>query len=206
MSQTMTNVSGIIPSYVYQEYSDDDALQAFSQAYNTIAQWYLNWFNEINLPVWTNGLISGTLLDWVGQGVYGIPRPVFTSISSVTVGPIASFTLGLNPIAARTVTSSGTATVANDDFYKRVMTWILYTGDGQQFSIRWLKRRIARFLHGPNGVDPGISTTYDIHVTPSVGAFAITLPHGPASSILAAAFSNQILPLPLQYTYTITVS
>ena len=51
----------IIPSYLYQQYQGDDALQAFVDAENVMAQEWLNWWNLINLPVWsglTNGLLD----------------------------------------------------------------------------------------------------------------------------------------------------
>jgi hypothetical protein len=77
---------------------------------------------------------SGQLLDWSVQGLYGIPRP----------------TLG--------------NTLATDDVYQRVVTWAFYKGDGKVFNIRWLKRRIMRFLEGINGTDPGVNQTYQISV------------------------------------------
>lgn len=195
-----------IPSYLYFQYSDDDNLQAFVSAYNTMAQEYVAWFNQIGLPVWTGGLISGSLLDWVGQGLYGISRPVFTTSSVSIVGPIATYPIATNPIAARTVTESGTATLATDDIYKRVLTWNLYTGDGRQFSTRWLKRRIERFLHGLNGTDPGVTETYDVSITQTAGNFAITLPAGGVSPQLKQAFDNGVLSLPFQYSFTVSVA
>ena len=40
-----------------------------------------------------------------------------------------------------------------DDVFKRILTWHFYKGDGKNFSVRWLKRRIWRFLQGANGTD-----------------------------------------------------
>jgi hypothetical protein len=45
------------------------------------------------------------------------------------------------------------------------MTWNFYKGDGRTFSVRWLKRRVMRFLTGANGTDPGVDNTYQISVT-----------------------------------------
>jgi len=39
-----TTLTKVIPSYLYQEYSDDDDLQAFVMAYNGLAQQYVTWF------------------------------------------------------------------------------------------------------------------------------------------------------------------
>ena len=49
--------------------------------------------------------------------------------------------------------------------YKRILTWFFYKGDGQAFTIKWLKRRVMRFLLGVNGTDPGINQTYQVSVT-----------------------------------------
>jgi hypothetical protein len=125
----------IIPSYVYQEYADDSDLQAFCAAYNTMAQEYVDWFNQINLPDYTGPLISDTLLDWVAKGLYGISRPTVSGNTSV-----------------------------NDDEFKRVISWHFYKGDGKVFDVRWLKRRIMRFLTGINGTNPAINQTYQISV------------------------------------------
>ena len=77
---------------------------------------------------------TGDLLDWTANGLYGIARP----------------TLG--------------NALATDDVYQRVITWAFYKGDGKAFNIRWLKRRIMRFLAGANGTDPGVNQTYQISV------------------------------------------
>jgi len=124
--------SAAIPAYVYQQYADDQDVQAFFANYNVAAQQILTWFATIGLPVYTG--LSAPLLDWVGVGLYGIPRP----------------TLG--------------NALVSDDVYQRCMTWALYKGDGTLFNIRWLKRRIMRFLEGANGTDPGVNQTYQISV------------------------------------------
>ncbi len=195
----------VTPSYLYVEYNDDENLQAFVTAYNGLAQQYVNWFNQVGLPIWTGSLIAGPLLDWVGNGLYGISRPVFTTSTSTSFGPIATFPIAMNPIAARTVRESGSATIATDDIYKRVMTWNLYTGDGRQFTTRWLKRRIERFLHGAAGVDPIVDETYDVSVTQAAGAFTIRIPVGGVSQYLLQAFANGVLNVPFQYTYEVLI-
>ena len=67
----------ILPSYLYTQYADDVNLQSFVSAYNTMTQEYLDWFNNINLPIYT--VQSGTMLDWVATGLYGIPRPTIAN-------------------------------------------------------------------------------------------------------------------------------
>jgi hypothetical protein len=125
----------IIPSYLYQEYADDENLQGFIAAYNALAQEYADWFNQINLPCYTGPLISDTLLDWVASGLYGIQRPALTGNALVT-----------------------------DDQFKRIISWHFYKDDGKVFDVRWLKRRIMRFLTGISGTGQGINQTYQISV------------------------------------------
>jgi hypothetical protein len=46
---------------------------------------------------------------------------------------------------------TGPVFLTDDDLFKRILTWHLYKGDGKLFNIRWLKRRIMRFLTGEQG-------------------------------------------------------
>jgi hypothetical protein len=64
----------VIPSYLYTWYQDDDDLQAFVATYNSMTQTYVNWFNQIGLPIYPGVLIVGSLLDWVAEGIYGYTR------------------------------------------------------------------------------------------------------------------------------------
>lgn len=126
-------LSQTIPSYLYQEYSDDVDLQAFVSAYNQMTQQYVTWFNTIGLPIYTG--LSGPLLDWVCNGLYGYYRPTLQ-------GQLVS-----------------------DDIFQRCLTWQFYKGDGTTFSIEWLKRRVVRFLTGANGTDPGVQQEWQVSVT-----------------------------------------
>src|SRR5579875_2210831 len=136
-----TTTTQILGSYLYAQYADDDDLQAFVASYNAIAQGYLDWFNDTPLAIYISASISGALLDWIGQGIYGIPRPVLGVFSSYSVGALNSFVLNTIPIDGALQYSSGSASPVNDDIYKRVLTWFLYRGDGKQMSIDWIKRR-----------------------------------------------------------------
>ena len=49
-----TTQTQLLPSYIYQEYSDDDDLQAFAASYNSLAQQYINTLNSLNLPIYTS--------------------------------------------------------------------------------------------------------------------------------------------------------
>jgi hypothetical protein len=191
-----------INAYCYLQYSDDENIQAFFSSFNTLAQSYLDWFNETPLAIYTSSSISGLLLDWVGQGIYGIARPVLSKFSS-------SVTAGYNSAAYNTLaynaldfSASGTAEIATDDIYKRILTWHLYKGDGQQFSIQWLKNRVARFLYGVNGGDwPVLDNPPSVAV--SGGAFTITVPASDGATSLQQCMNNGILALPFQNTFTV---
>lgn len=149
----------VAPSYLYFQYSDDDDLQAFVAAYNQLAQVYIDWFNQTPLGLYTAASISGSLLDWLATGIYGITRPVIVAQPSTTSSSGGYNTNPYNdfPYNGFLFTSTGAVSqIANDDIYKRVLTWILYQGDGHQISIPWMKKRVARFIYGANGSDVSI--------------------------------------------------
>lgn len=190
----------VIPSYLYQEYSDDDDLQAFVSSQNAIAQGYLDWFIQTPLGLYTAPNINGGLLDWVGQGIYGIPRPVLsTGRTFVRAGYNAHAydTVALNGL---TFSQSGTAQLADDDIYKRVLTWNLYRGDGQVFNMLWLKNHVNRFLNGSNGGD---YTVLDDPPSISVSGntFTISAYDEVYFSALQQAFANGALSVPFQYNF-----
>lgn len=155
-----------IPSYLYVEYNDDEDLQAFVSAFNQLTQQYVNWFNQIGLPIYTGTLIVGELLDWVASGLYGVSRPSLAGAGQTRVlGPFNTQRFNQLEFNRRQVISSSTFYQTNDDIYKRILTWNFYKGDGHVFNVRWLKRRIMRFLYGINGTDPGVSQTNQISIT-----------------------------------------
>ena len=159
----------IIPSYLYQQYADDDDLQAFVGAYNTLAQQYLDWMNNINLPVYTSDTITGSLLDWVAEGLYGMERPALSSGQNRNVGPFNTYaynTLGYN---VHKIIGPTDLVDTSDDVFKRIITWNFFKGDGTKVNTRWLKRRIMRFLNGVNGTSFNVNSTYQISVTYGVG-------------------------------------
>jgi hypothetical protein len=160
-------LKNIIPAYLYDEYSDDDDLQAFTTAQNELAQQFLDWFNTIDLPVYTSDTILGLLLDWVGAGLYGMPRPSLSAGSSKREGSYATFFYGQPRIAYGMLRKVGepAAGPVSDDIYKRVLTWHFFKADGKYFIITWLKKRVMRFLIGVNGSAPNIDQTHQISVT-----------------------------------------
>jgi hypothetical protein len=195
-----------INSYLYVWCNDDDNLQSMVAAYNAYAQSYLDWFNSIYIPVYTNGTISGTMLDWVATNLYGIARPGLPEPGKPGRGPFNTYTLNSLAFNAGKPGTPGTFFITSDDYYKRILTWLFYKGDGKVFNIRWLKRRVERFLTGLNGTDPGIVTTYDVSVQ-FTGPTAVTITVSPttaASAIFKAAADAGVLELPFQITWTVT--
>src|SRR6185312_11493013 len=124
---------------------------AFVDEFNAMAQIIVDWFNEVGLPVYTG--LSGALLDWIAQGVYGISRPALVSGLTLNVGALNTWTP--NTIVVNGLEKIGPQTyyVTTDDIFKRIITWHFYKGDGKHFNVSWLKRRIMRFLFGVDGTD-----------------------------------------------------
>lgn len=164
-----TSLTKTIPSYLYQQYQDDDDLQAFVEAYNILAQSYVDWFNSTPLPVYTDGQIAGALLDWVASGLYGLPRPALPSGRNRNLGPLNTYALNVLTPNGQERIGPDNFYATNDDAYRRILTWHFYKGDGKYIDVRWLKRRVMRFLIGENGTAPNIDNTYQVSVTFGVG-------------------------------------
>lgn len=160
-----TSLTRLIASYLYLQYNDDDDLQAFVDAFNAMGQARIDALNGLNLPIYTQPQIAGPLLDWVAEGLYGTSRPTLPSGRSRYVG--AFNTYAYNSEAFNRVQLIGPANVAatSDNIFKKILTWAIFKGDGRVFDVRWLKRRIMRFLEGPNGANFNVDQTYRISVS-----------------------------------------
>jgi hypothetical protein len=163
-------VQDVIPSYLYRQYADDEDLQAFVASFNALAQEYLDWLNETPLPIYTDSSIFGLLLDWVAEGLYGQTRPALASGRNRDVGPYDTWQFNTIAYDQHKVVGSGNVTVTTDDIFKRIITWNFWKGDGKTFNIRWLKRRIMRFMNGLNGSAPNVDQTYQVGVTFGIGS------------------------------------
>lgn len=202
-----TSLQLTIRSYLYEQYKDDDNLQASRRAYNELMQAYVDWFNQFSLGFYTADVISGTLLDWVGLGLYGVARPVLSSGQNPDEGPYNTFMF--NELAFNELRAEGASdvTVTSDDIYKRILTWRLYRGDGKTFNMLWLKRRCKRFLFGVNGTDIPIDNTYEISASYAANRqINIVLPPVENATILKEAIDTGTLDLPFQYTFSVTIS
>jgi hypothetical protein len=214
-------LTATIPAYPYKQYADDDDIQAFFAAYNAATQTYVDWFNSANLPFYPG--LSGPLLDWVLNGLYGTQRTSLVQSASAAAGPLNTQELNtatLNSFVAPSVTYYS----ISDDVLKRILTWNYYKGDGKRFCMKWLKRRIMRFLIGTDGLDPnplspdfviGPENTQAVSVTVSSDVLTVTVNGAAISSlvqlapnilpILQSAFLGGVLDLPVQYTYAFNI-
>jgi hypothetical protein len=159
-----TTMTAVIPSYQYDQYTDDPWTFAWFSEYNTVGQDYVDTVNDLNLPIYTGDIIAGALLDWVGAGIYGYTRPALSSTFGGSRGELNTYMLNTTMLNDRVVVV-GPSSAVDDDVYKRCLTWHFFKGDGKYFTIRWLKRRVMRFLIGVNGTAPPIDQTYQISVT-----------------------------------------
>lgn len=202
-----TTVLRTIPAYPYVQYQSDDHVSAFFDAYNIYAQAYLDWFNQLDLPIYTKAPVAGTLLDWVAQGLYGIARPALPTAQGYPgEGPVNTYIVNSLTVNGYRPGLPDTFTVTNDDFFRRIITWAFYKGDGKVFSPRWLKRRINRFLTGVDGKDVVNDTTFNVSVFPTgLKAWTIELANSTESSIFKAGVERGVIELPFQVTWTVTL-
>ena len=192
-----------LQAYAYQEYADDEYVQAFVSAYNRISQGYLDWSNQNPLALYTNPNISGPMLDYVGNNLYGISRPVSGQLSVSSFSAMNTYPMNTQAMNSATLITSGGASVVTDDLYKRTMTWILYRGDGKNFSIPWLRRRIARFLYGANGTDlSDIGLVSTIRIKVSDSSVNIIVPYTAFAQDFIDIFTNGWLPVPFTMSFT----
>lgn len=202
-----TTVLKTIPAYAYVQYQSDDSVTAFFEAYNLYAQGYVDWFNNLNLPIYTRSPVSDTLLDWVAAGLYGITRPGLpTSVGTPSIGPVNTFQANQLTVNGYRPGLPENYTATTDDTFRRIITWAFYKGDGKVVNPTWLKRRINRFLNGVDGTDVVNDTTYDISVFPTgFKTWTIELADTIQSNIFKSAVETGAIELPFQITWTVNL-
>jgi hypothetical protein len=212
-----------INAYLYEQYADDDDLQAFVDAYNQATQAYITWFSSVSLPFYPG--LSDALLDWVAKGLYDMERPAVESQGTPAVGALNTEVLNVAALNTFTAPTAATYYTLSDDVFKRIITWNFYKGDGKRFTIRWLKRRVMRFLAGADGLDPspwysgftvGCENTTAISVSIASGTVTVTINQATLASLITVTpqlltlfqdiFQAGILDLPAQYTYVCTLA
>ena len=154
-----------IKAYLYQEYHDDDNLQAFFTAYNAMSQSIYEWMTSAHLPIFIGSYNYAEQLRWIAKGIYGQDAPIIVTSKSVTSGPYNMLMFNQLAINGRRTKKTSNQITASDDVFKRIMTWNFYKGDGFHFTIPWLKRRIMRFLNGVDGSDIANDQQFPISVT-----------------------------------------
>jgi hypothetical protein len=146
-----TMLTTTLKSYPYKQFADDDSIQAFANAYNLATQNIVTFLTTIDLAFYPG--LTGDLLDWVAEGLYGQRRTTLESPVPSSLGPLNTIPLNTLPLNSFVQGSATTFALTDDDF-QRIITWNFFKGDGSRFTMRWLKRRIMRFLVGTNGIDP----------------------------------------------------
>ncbi len=139
-------VSQQLLSYQYVQFADDPNIGALFSAFNQLAQQFLDDINGYQLPIFLNQ--SGALLDWAATSIYGIVRQNLSSGGPRPVGPLNSAPLNSETLNGFSEINSSTTYLATDQIYQRILQWNTFKGDGFQFTPRWLKRRVQRFLTG----------------------------------------------------------
>jgi hypothetical protein len=166
--EQFTTAAQVLRSYLYQQYNDDEDLQVFVMSYNAMVQEYITWFSTVMLPVYAqNPMVIGSLLDWVAKGLYGMLRPLLASSKIRDLGTFNTAMFNEIMFNEDHIITDSTIFDTDDDTFKRILTWHLYKGDGKIFNIRWLKRRIQRFLTGTDGGN-GLSSADGSPSTPDM--------------------------------------
>lgn len=227
------NITSTISSYPYVQWSDDPDVGAFFAAYNQMSQANLDAINGYQLPIYLNQ--SGALLDWAASSIYGVFRPTLSSGGPRPIGPYDTTIYNTQPYDGFRFEVSAANFIADDQTYRAIIQWNTFKGDGVNFTMRWLKRRVERFLTGDifpdNTFDISVKFTTDTDVLIAVSetnrGFAggalfgqmifngqdfneiDTNPSEHSATALAralkAAVNSGVLLLPFQYTFTVQI-
>lgn len=227
------NITTTIPCYPYVQWGDDPNVVAFFTAYNQLSQANLDAINGYQLPIYLNQ--SGALLDWAASSIYGVFRPALSSGGPRPIGPYDTVVYNTGAYDGFRLLAAASNFIADDQTYRAIIQWNTFKGDGIPFTIRWLKRRVERFLSGDIFVDQTydisvkFTTETDVLITVSEtnrgfagGALfgSMTFSHFALNEIdtnpsehsatalaraLKAAVNSGVLRLPFQYTFTVQI-
>lgn len=204
-----------LPSYLYTGFMDDDNVRAFFDAYNSLSQQMYDWFATVNLPIFIGSSNGGDQLHWLVHGIYGQLPPSMVNSKTITAGPYNTILYNQLPYNGWKKTNENTQIVTSDDVFKRILTWNFYKGDGFNFTVPWLKRRVRRFLEGALGTDIvndqqwGVSVTFDgnggINITLAVSSQTAGFIDLTFADIFKSAFDNKLLHMPFWANVTVTL-
>ena len=204
------------PYFTYELASDPGAFDVGN--YQIIpeqpaSQGYLDEVNALNLPNYLDQ--TGSLLDWVGHSLYGQNRFDLPTLLPLLIGPYNTYVLNTMKFAnTRRIEPRGETVITITDLdYQRILQWNNYKGDGFYCTIRWVKRRVQRFLEGifsyESMLSPNPEETYQVSVQIIGFAVVITLYTGVDSmslaSTLQACILSKILEIPFQYNFSVVI-
>jgi hypothetical protein len=192
--------SGIGTVYVYpfvgNGFEKSKDVRALFDTCNAELDSIIQSLSRLNLGLYLDK--EGAWLDWIAKGVFGFSRP------SIAITELLSSQGGFNNFGfdkrgyGYSVNANTTAFVTlTDDQFKKYLQWHLWRGDGYQFSIPWLKARVARFA--------GVAiSAVSISVTGSL--YTITLANSVDANILKYLFVSELLELPENNDYTVILT
>jgi hypothetical protein len=132
-------------------------------------------------------------LDWFALGVYGFQRPIIAIDDTVRAdGGWGSFGWGTHGWGYGILGNNPSFESVPDDIFIKTLQWHLYRGDGFQFCISWLRRRIQRF-----------TGEYVVSIELELWSFAITLPKNRTTNYFKYLILANKLELPEQFTYAV---
>lgn len=195
----------LLGPYRFYQDRDKDDIKAFYDVYNEIANEYYTEYQSLILGLYTSPAINGTLLDFTALGIYGYLRPKMVMYTLENPeGDYNSFAYNTTPYNQVEAYSVSNISYLSDDWFKRVLTWNIYTGDGSQFTMTWLKRRLKRFFEreGEN-TTPIDSDTSSYSVTVNNGTFTlnITTDDEDLLTFFQLGVEQNILHLPYTYSF-----
>jgi len=178
-----------IQPYLYDQYRyADGAADTFAVHKSAMnARWAELRDRYINLPDYTSNTITGNLLSWVCESIYGVRRPILQY--AITKYDTSEYDAAIYDL-------SSDAVLAPDDILRKIVAWNCKRDIMGPFSIPVLKHKVAQFL----GVDVGL-----IWVTQSGRQFTVSIPDGPIALSLAAGFELRLVNLPVEYSFILDV-
>lgn len=196
-------------AYPYHQFTDDVNITAFFDAYNKIAQDYLTWLVEHPFALYTRSEITGGFLNYCAYCLYGQFRYRISDVHlQGYTGALNDTDINRLAVDEVDIRKQYKGAAISDDNFKRILTWNFYKGDGLNFTIPWLKKRVMRFLTGENGKTKQFNNCEKISVTFQGRHITITVKPGnwdeKLVSVLDNIINNGVLNIPVMFKFTVT--
>lgn len=143
----------------------------------------------INLPDYTSETITGNLLSWVCESIYGVRRPILQY--AITKYDVSEYDSALYDQASDAI-------LAPDDVLRKIVAWNCKRDMIGPFSIPVLRRKVADFC----GIDVGLAR---IEISATPGQFVVEVPDGPYALSLNACFELRLVNLPVEFSFVFNV-